>query len=193
LEHSVVRYALHRLLVQRHGWYVKGLEPDGDARNASSPAQALKDWVPSYLQEVMEKRSASNGYDLNDLVVFAATLEDIVHSESIQRLQAIYAILEIPSDAQVDEEQAEHIIDMYLMVYLLGGDFSASSSHDALLQLGRFKRTYEGWREVQQWARKLLSNMSDLHGQTDFAAASRSSSASGSCSSGTYCSIHIGL
>ena len=27
LGHTTVRYALHWLFVQRHGWYVKGLEP----------------------------------------------------------------------------------------------------------------------------------------------------------------------
>merc|ERR1719440_398200 len=121
----------------------------------------------------MEKLSASNGYGLSELVVFAATLEDLVHSESIQRLEAVYAILEIPTDAQVDEEQAEHIIDMYLMVYLLGGDFSASSSHEALLQLGRFKRTYEGWRDVEQWARKIVRDVSPTQVQMDFAKSSR--------------------
>merc|ERR1719189_3539498 len=31
LEHSAVRYALHRLFVLRHGIYVKGLEPGGEA------------------------------------------------------------------------------------------------------------------------------------------------------------------
>merc|ERR1719245_2389030 len=27
LEQSVVRYALHRFFVQKHGWYMKGLDP----------------------------------------------------------------------------------------------------------------------------------------------------------------------
>jgi len=37
LNDATARYALHRLFVQRHGWYVKGLEPDGEHYNASSP------------------------------------------------------------------------------------------------------------------------------------------------------------
>ena len=31
LGHATVRYALHRLFVQRHGWHVKGLEPAGES------------------------------------------------------------------------------------------------------------------------------------------------------------------
>merc|ERR1719343_1589471 len=33
LGHAAARYATHRLFVQRHGWYVRGLEPGSGAWN----------------------------------------------------------------------------------------------------------------------------------------------------------------
>ena len=51
---QAVRYALYRAFEQRHGWYIIGLEPGDDAWNASAPAGALKNWMPSYVQSVLE-------------------------------------------------------------------------------------------------------------------------------------------
>merc|ERR1740133_865752 len=33
LNHHVVRYVLHRYFVSKHGWFIRGLEPDGDHRD----------------------------------------------------------------------------------------------------------------------------------------------------------------
>merc|ERR1740121_2463742 len=46
LDHQTVRYILHRLFVQRHGWYIKGLEPGGDMYGSSDLAPAHHAWVP---------------------------------------------------------------------------------------------------------------------------------------------------
>ena len=49
LEHQTARYILHRFFVQKHGWYIKGLEPNGDVFHANASVESFKDWVPSYL------------------------------------------------------------------------------------------------------------------------------------------------
>lgn len=165
LEHAVVRYAMHRLLMQRHGWFVKGLEPLG---NGSASAE----WVPEYLQQIMEQRTGVHGFDLPELVVLAATLEDLVHEEARRRLEVVYKILELPHNSHVDSEQAEHLIHMYLMIFLMGDEFSASSPEEALLMLGKFKRSYEGWREVEQWADQIKAQTMGLDKNMDFEASS---------------------
>merc|ERR1719188_2252527 len=38
LKPAGVRYLLHRYFVDRHGWYVRGLDTSGDAWNSSSPS-----------------------------------------------------------------------------------------------------------------------------------------------------------
>merc|ERR1719356_815452 len=56
LERATVRYALHRLFVQRHGWFIKGLHEAGGHRNSTSTAGMLKEQVPAYVQELFEQR-----------------------------------------------------------------------------------------------------------------------------------------
>jgi hypothetical protein len=50
LDHGTVRYALHRLFVQRHGWYIKGLDNAGQSWNESSHANILKDQAADFVQ-----------------------------------------------------------------------------------------------------------------------------------------------
>eukprot|EP00929_Paragymnodinium_shiwhaense_P011812 TRINITY_DN1180_c0_g1_i1.p1 TRINITY_DN1180_c0_g1~~TRINITY_DN1180_c0_g1_i1.p1 ORF type:complete len:658 (+),score=191.60 TRINITY_DN1180_c0_g1_i1:91-2064(+) len=160
LGHAAVRYALHRLLAQRYGWFIKGLEPDGNHRAGSH--KGLKEWVPSYLQEVLEKRVGSRGFDLSELAVLAATLEDLVHGEAVQRLEGVYEVLgyaKFKEEGALDRDDAEDVIDTYLMVYLQAGNFSATSPDEAARKLSIFKRKYPGWREVESWARKVWSDI----------------------------------
>ena len=46
---AAVRYALHRLCVLRHGWFVMRLQPGGEAWNASSPEAVLSDRMPEHI------------------------------------------------------------------------------------------------------------------------------------------------
>jgi len=168
LDHSVVRYVLHRLLVQRHGWFIKGLEPDGAARNVTS-TQALQEWVPSHLQDFLERRSQGRGLDFQELVAFAATLEDLVHKEAMERLDGVYNVLGLSKTDAVEGEDMENLVDMYLMIYLMGGNkFEVDGTHDALLTLGRFKKKYTGWREVEDWAREVQNNVSGSVESADY-------------------------
>merc|ERR1719223_2372812 len=66
LEHATVRYALHRLFIQRHGWSIKGLDASGGHRNATSSAVVLKEQVPAYIQDLFEKRLAGRGLGLHE-------------------------------------------------------------------------------------------------------------------------------
>merc|ERR1719378_977840 len=86
LGHATVRYALHRLFVMRHGWVIKGLDANGGHRNSTAGAGLLKEQVPAYIQDLFEKRLGGRGFGLHELGVLAATIEHLVHSETIKRL-----------------------------------------------------------------------------------------------------------
>merc|ERR1719277_2579504 len=105
LEHQAVRYVLHRLFTQRHGWFIKGLEPDGDVWHTQVSEESLKDWVPSYMLDRLEKRVGSRGVDLGDLAALAAALEDLVNKEAAGTLEEAYRLHGFPDHGNLDPTQ----------------------------------------------------------------------------------------
>merc|ERR1719198_22023 len=111
VSHTAVRYALHRFFVQRHGWFIKGLDPAGDARNLSSPTGILKDRVPAYIHSLFEQRLDEHGLGLHELAIFAATLEHLIHDEAATRLNRVYKVHKLASTSRVTQQTAEDFLD----------------------------------------------------------------------------------
>jgi hypothetical protein len=153
LGHSPVRYALHRIFVQRHGWYIKGLEPDGDSWNNTSPAGVLKDRVSSYVEELFEERLGGRGFNLHDTAVLAATLEHLIHDENKDRLTKAYDSKQIPSNAEISRAQADAILDEYMKFHLLSDDISGRVTEEEMSSI------FPGWKETQQFVRDIRNEV----------------------------------
>jgi len=151
LNHAVVRYILHRFFMQQHGWFIKGLEPNGPIWNPSMAENAnAKEWVPAYLQDYLES-SGTVGIDLRKLAVLAATLEDLIRQEANNRLEAVYSTLEHAQQESLPMDRMRDVIGMYMVVYLVGGNVSASSPSEAISKLHRFQQKYTGYADVAAW------------------------------------------
>merc|ERR1719265_1997922 len=90
---SAAGYMLHRLFVQRHGWFIRALEPANAsfaAWNTSTPTSVLEERVPDHVTQLFETRLGKHGLGLRELAILAATLEHMVHLESLQRLNTSY-------------------------------------------------------------------------------------------------------
>merc|ERR1719198_1960815 len=124
LGHSTVRYALHRLFVQRHGWVIKGLDAAGGHRNSTSSAGLLKEQVPAYVQDLFEARLGDRGFGLHELGVLAATIEHLVHSEAIKRLGQAFKVHNYLPTSLISVDEANELLDTYMMAYILGEDLS---------------------------------------------------------------------
>merc|ERR1719329_1866661 len=153
LGHSPVRYALHRIFVQRHGWYIKGLEPDGDGWNNTSPAGVLKDRVSSYVEELFEERLGGRGFNLHDTAVLAATLEHIIHDENKDRLTKAYKSKQITATNDVTRAQADAILDEYMKLHLLSEDMASKVNAESMKQI------FPGWTETQQFIRDVRNEV----------------------------------
>merc|ERR1719379_2798899 len=65
-----VRYLLHRLFVQRHGWFILGLDANGEAWNSSSPAEVFQRVDKhQHISSLFEDKLSSKGFDLNNVAV----------------------------------------------------------------------------------------------------------------------------
>jgi hypothetical protein len=145
LGHTTVRYALHRLFVQQHGWYVKGLDPAGDVWNNTSPAGILKDKVSSEVVNLMEARLDGHGFGLHDTAVLAATLEHLVHDEALERLNKAYEMKNFEKNVHLDNVQTEQILDSYMKLYILPEELALIASDEDMMN------AYPGWRETQDF------------------------------------------
>jgi len=149
LGHQAVRYMLHRQMLQRHGWFVVGLEPN----DVAPPPYLNGEWVPSFLQGLLEQRLGGRGIDLHELAALAAALEDIVHKETVQRLYITYQLLNLPITAELDVAEADKVIMTFAMLYL-EGNFSHKAEDIPVLKT-YYSEDYADWREVESWFREI--------------------------------------
>merc|ERR1719399_2584422 len=145
LGHSTVRYALHRLFVQRHGWVIKGLDTAGGHRNATSTAGLLKEQVPAYIQDLFEQRLGGRGFGLHELGVLAATIEHLVHNEAIKRLGDAFRVHEYLPTSVMNESEVDEVLDTYMTGYILGEDLANMSSQEALDAKNEMPEIFMAW------------------------------------------------
>merc|ERR1719424_1121421 len=74
---AATSYALYRIFVARHAWFVTGLEPFKAmaAWNSSSPTSMLEQRVPEYITGLFHSRMGRGGFGVHEVAVLAATLE----------------------------------------------------------------------------------------------------------------------
>jgi len=152
LDHSTVRYALHRLFVQRHGWYIKGLDNAGQSWNETSHANILKDQAADFVQSVFEHRLGDKGLNLHELAVLGATLEHLIHDESVERLQKAYASTRYDTTMSLSLEQGTEILHAYMQLFILGEEIGATISDIEMNEI------YPGWADTKQFAEDILKS-----------------------------------
>jgi hypothetical protein len=155
LNNAGVRYLLHRLFVQRHGWFVEGLDTDGGSWNSSSPAAVFKDHAADH-HDLFDDHLNDAGFNLHQVAVMAATLETLVHYENVERLEVAYKLQGLSMSQTLTEEQAEEAIHGYMVLFVRvdqGTNISA-------LSVETFKKTdqmatelYPAWPETEKFAR----------------------------------------
>merc|ERR1719235_3088690 len=152
-------YVLHRVFVQRHGWFIRALEPQGNslaAWNSSKPISILEERVPVHVQELFERRLGTHGLGLKELAILASSLEHLVHVEALQRLRVSYLAKNLTQEDVLSEEEAIGLLDMYMSIYILGflhADLNTMTSETARSFHADILELYPTWPETQQFIR----------------------------------------
>merc|ERR1719356_1385859 len=151
-----VRYVLHRLFVQRHGWLMIGLQNDGDNWNSSSPTEIFKATAGDGVHKVFDETLSSTGFTLHQVAIFAATLENLVHNDNIERLQVAYRMMGVsPEPANLSEDKAYKVIKAYMMMYVLSLDHGSlrqpqfEEASEAILSI------YPTWPDTETFAKEV--------------------------------------
>jgi hypothetical protein len=159
--HKAARYALHRFFVKRHAWFVKGIDLSGDlGGNASNatPTGMLQDGVPDEVQTLFESRLGAEGLDAHEVAVMAATLENLVHAESMDRLRMAYKAKGLAKDAKtMTGAVADAVLDIYMASYVTGFDLSqnVNDRQGAARILALAEAMYPGFEDVRKFVRDI--------------------------------------
>jgi len=156
---SAARYLLHRIFVQRHGWFVRGLVSSGDSWNSSSPVDA----VAMHLQDGHADLFAEHiqeSISLHHTAVLAATLEGQVHSETLERLRSAFRIAGLSSDSASRHASKDVLkaIDTYMLFYVAGlTNHTRATARLVDAIFGKIDDAYPMWEETKSWASGVAS------------------------------------
>jgi len=180
LAHGTVRYALHRVFVQRYAWHIRGLEPSVKDKMSG---------VPSYIQGMVEqqtRRAGQNGLGLHEVAVLAATLEDLVHGEEVERLSLAYAAHSAPTvqGHDVGKEQFENLLATYMLFFAVPnhGNYSNMQLHQVEAAIRNAFAPWGAYHDLYLWAKDVQQAFDHIErtrtspfklGTTDFSAASQ--------------------
>jgi len=154
-------YVLHRVFVQRHGWFIKSLESAGKSHaawNSSSPISILEERVPEHIQTLFENRLHEHGLGLKEMAILASSLEHLVHLEALERLNISYRALNYAQEDVLSEEEAINVLDMYMSIYIGGtlhSDLSTVTPKLAQKLHSNILTLYPTWPETQQFLREI--------------------------------------
>merc|ERR1719221_1543838 len=158
LQDSAVRYAMHRLFVQRHAWFVQGLDSAGESLNTTAPTMStviLQDQLPAYVLSLFERRIGHRGFNLHELAVMAATFENLVHAEALGRLEHTYRALLRSTRDPVSQEEALEVIESYMAMYVLGTNFSSVTPSGLRVLLSEVPKVYPSWPATEEFLREV--------------------------------------
>jgi len=175
LSHQVVRYVLHRFFVQQHGWYIRGLEPNGLAQDPAKPALPLKDWLAGHVLERFEERAGPRGVGLGDLAALAAALEDLIQQEASKEMEEVYKTLGFSVAGRLSEKDADEAIHAYLMIYLMNRNVTFDSREQFEKKFQRFQKKYRGFDAAEAFVQGVEKRHAGLHDSegVDFATVAR--------------------
>mmetsp|Transcript_151315 Transcript_151315/g.277919 ORF Transcript_151315/g.277919 Transcript_151315/m.277919 type:complete len:573 (-) Transcript_151315:76-1794(-) len=164
LGQAAVSYALYRLFVQRHAWYVKGLEPFKSMAewNSTSPVAVIDQRVPKYITGLFHTRLGEHGFGLHEVAVLAATLEHLVHRESLVRLSSAYRALKFSKEDVLSTEEGRDLMDTYMTMYILDtlieNVFNVSEKKVRYLRANA-EALYPGFAATQEFVREVADSV----------------------------------
>jgi len=163
VNHAVVRYALHRLFMQRRSWFIRGLDPKSDS-SAQAPDASMNfslnsvPVLPSLLQGSIERMHASKGMSLREMAVLAAALDDIAHREALSKLDMSYDVLNLTKGQLLDNRMFNEVVTTYMTIYFLGTNYKTWTSNEILRSEKNFVKS-KRWAEIHRWVESVQKSI----------------------------------
>jgi len=156
IERPMLRYALHRYFAQRYAIAIRGMEPSLNHSHFSKGresmgANVLLDQVPAYTESLLEGRFADHGFGLDDVVVMAATLEQLVLGSGSTGLETAYRLRNQSTSAVLDRKEFEAILETYALLWLIG-DGADLDATQVTTDRAFIEEALPSWNEVADFS-----------------------------------------
>merc|ERR1719277_1966638 len=122
--------------------------------SAVSPTSILQDKVEDFVQGAFEQRMGSQGLDLRDMAVLAATYENLVHKEMEQRLDATFRLMSMTGRESMTLSKLDSVLDVYMMGYILNLNYTVLQPHQLNI-LSNINKVYPTWPATEQFLREV--------------------------------------
>lgn len=160
----MARYALHRVFVDARGWNVNGLEESNlhGVRNASTlpPLQSiLRGQVPPEVEAAFRQCFATD-VGIKDLGLLAASLDELVHQEVLQRAKNVFKAKKLPMFGHIDLKQMQEVLEQVMMGYICDSAGIQQEEREKYLS-GELdiREKYPSWPSLQQFLHSLQDVM----------------------------------
>lgn len=162
-ESTAVRYALHRLLMRRHGWSIAGLDPKGQAWNSTwTGSVTLLAKAPKEVREVV-KVHVNAGLTANGVALMSVLLQHLVREEAAQGLRGVLRALQLPMDGPWDPFTAERVLDAHVASVLLSRSPNSLSPKTWLAEIRGVAEWYPNWPALQKLVHRELRRELEGH------------------------------
>lgn len=156
-----VRYAVRNYFVKEHGWLLQGLETNAMQTDGKELHEAtlLAEKAPALVAALMEDSRSNRGLSLSDLVVMVGALEHLIFDESVALLEMAYALNNQSSAEEIEEQQLDHILSSYLLVFEKGALFdfwSGIETHAVVRQA--LEMDTATWQHVVDFEQDYVNN-----------------------------------
>mmetsp|Transcript_28877 Transcript_28877/g.55735 ORF Transcript_28877/g.55735 Transcript_28877/m.55735 type:complete len:575 (-) Transcript_28877:46-1770(-) len=147
---GAANYALHRLFVREHGWFVKGLHASNGTWAESTPMDRVGGQADEHSHALLARQLYSLGFGLQELALFAVAIENTIHGEKESVLQTIYQQLGHMPEARLSSTDAANVIDVYMASYILGLRPTETTPQQLITTI---EEQHPTWHETRQFLR----------------------------------------
>jgi len=155
--HAAVFHVLHRILLKRHGWFLKGLEPEGKSWNSTSLAQIviLAD-LPIELKHVLQEQLHGPGLRVSDVIALAVVTEYLAHQRTLGQLPNIYQAMGFNVSGSTPLSQVTDAVDALFACFIAGFEAATLTKVKLHRLRTRVHTVYPNWPNLRAFIHEIL-------------------------------------
>mmetsp|Transcript_59891 Transcript_59891/g.115527 ORF Transcript_59891/g.115527 Transcript_59891/m.115527 type:complete len:576 (+) Transcript_59891:87-1814(+) len=155
--HTTVFYVLHRVLLKRHGWFLKGLEPQGKAWNSTSLEHVvILAKLPTDLQKLLQQQLHSPGLRANDIMTLVLITEHLVHQRTLGQLPTIYKTMGLNVSGSSPLGLVTDAVDTLFACFIAGFDSAKLNRVQLYTLRTRVHKVYPNWPHLRAFIHETM-------------------------------------